>query len=180
MNNVLIREASDEDLDAILMVERLAFGSEEEAELTRALLSDESASPVHSLLAFIDDKPVGHILFTKAIINNEPDLSAQILAPLAVIPEAQKQGVGGKLIKFGLNWLKISGIDLVFVLGHPSYYPRFGFTAAGDYGLNAPYPIKAEHYEAWMVQFLSQAQIQNPQNQVLCAETMDKPEYWTE
>lgn len=180
MNNVLIRETSGEDLDAILKVERQAFGSEIEAQLTSDLLADPTAMPLYSFIAIDDGQPVGHVLFTRARLNNEPDLSAQILAPLAVVPEAQNKGIGGELTRFGLRWLRAEGIDLVFVLGHPTYYPRFGFEAAGNYGLNAPYPIKAEHYEAWMVQFLSQAQIQTPQNQVLCAETMDEPEYWTE
>ncbi|MGB7272968.1 MAG: N-acetyltransferase, partial [Geitlerinemataceae cyanobacterium] len=136
-----IREALDSDLSDVLSIERAAFGKNEEAELVKDLLEDPSAKPVLSLLAFKDDRAVGHILFTTArLMNSKNTASIVILAPLAIIPDAQKQGIGGKLIKKGLQLLSRSGVDLVFVLGHPEYYPRHGFKPASCLGFEAPYP----------------------------------------
>ena len=74
-----------------------------------------------------------------------------MLAPLAVVPECQKQGVGGTLVKHGLELLSKSGVDLVFVLGYPEYYTRHGFAPAGVRGFDAPYPIPEKNSDAWMV-----------------------------
>ena len=99
-----IRETSSSDLDDILFVEHTAFGHDEEAGLVRDLLEDPSAKPMLSLLAFKDDRAVGHILFTAAHLTGA-DNKVAILAPLAVVPEAQRQGIGGQLIKRGLELL---------------------------------------------------------------------------
>lgn len=175
-----IRTATDADLDAVLAVEREAFGEEDEAELVRALLDDPSAMPILSLLAFRGKRAVGHILFTRVRLQAHPQLSLAILAPLAVVPDAQNQGIGGKLIVHGLNLLRASGVDLVFVLGHPGYYPRHGFTPAGTLGLQAPYPIPEKDADAWMVQALRPGVIGSVSGTVLCADALDKPEYWRE
>lgn len=103
-----------------------------------------------------------------------------ILAPLAVIPDFQKLGIGGKLIETGLEILSKSGTDLVFVLGYPEYYTRFGFKPATCLGFEAPYPIPAKHADAWMVQSLSQDVIGSVSGKVVCANTLNKPEYWRE
>ncbi|MDJ0898060.1 MAG: N-acetyltransferase [Xenococcus sp. MO_188.B8] len=178
---MLIREATDSDLNDMLSVERLAFGRDEEAELVRALLNDPSAKPILSLLAFKGDLAVGHILFTTAhLTNNQKTTAIALLAPLAVVPDAQKQGIGGKLIARGLQLLSRSGIDLVFVLGHPEYYPRHGFKPAGCLGLEAPYPIAHENSDAWMVQALRPGVIGSVYGKVICADALNKPEYWQE
>lgn len=176
-----IREALDTDLDKVLLVERLAFGQDEEAELVRELVHDPSAKPLLSLLAFENDQPVGHILFTKARLTPAKRLvSTVILAPLAVVPQAQKQGIGGKLIERGLRLLSKAGVELVFVLGHPEYYPRHGFRPAGKLGLDTPYPIPEEHADAWMVQELKPGVIGTVSGKVICADALNKPEYWRE
>ena len=185
MNNrkimINIRKAIDSDLENVLLVERLAFGSEEEAELVRQLLLDETAKPLVSLLAFENNLAVGHILFTKVYLqNNEVDDSCMILAPLAVIPDFQKSGIGSKLIETGLKILSKSGTDLVFVLGYPEYYSRFGFEPATCLGLEAPYPIPSKHEDAWMVKSLHSEVIDFVSGKVVCANTLNKPEYWIE
>lgn len=174
-----IVEATESDLDDVLAVERLAFGQDEEAELVRELLADPSASPLLSLLARESDRAVGHILFTAARIEGAPeDSPASILAPLAVVPEAQRRGVGGRLIERGVELLAASGVALVFVLGHPEYYPRHGFAPAYPHGLPAPYPVSPE--EAWMLRALTPGTLGRVQGRVTCAEAMDRPEYWRE
>ena len=129
--HVRIVEAAASDLQYVLEVERLAFGGDDEAELVRDLLGDPTARPLLSLLAWEDDRPVGHILFTAARLQGAPgDVPVSILAPLAVIPDAQRQGVGGALVEEGVRRQSGSGVALVFVLGHPGYYPRHGFEPA--------------------------------------------------
>ncbi len=176
-----IREATDSELNDVLSVERLAFGYNKEAELVRDLLEDPSAKPILSLLAFKNERAVGHILFTTARLTKTPNtVSMAILAPLAIVPEAQKQGMGGQLIKRGLELLSISGVDLVFVLGHPEYYPRHGFKPAGRLGFEAPYPIPDKHAEAWMVQALRPNVIGSVSGKIICADALNKPEHWRE
>jgi len=176
-----IREATDSDMNDVLSVERLAFGYNKEAELVRELLEDPSAKPILSLLAFKNDRAVGHILFTAArLTKNQNTVSMVILAPLAIVPEAQKQGIGGQLIQKGLELLSIVGIDLVFVLGHPEYYPRYGFKPAGVLGFEAPYPIPDKHAEAWMVQALRPNVIGSVSGKIICADALNKPEHWRE
>ena len=176
-----IREAVETDLNDVLLIERLAFGYDKEAKLVRDLLHDPSAKPVLSLLAFKKDRAVGHILFTTARLSDTQNTaSIVILAPLAIVPDAQKQGIGGKLIDQGLELLSKSGVDLVFVLGHPEYYPRYGFKPAGHLGFEAPYPIPDEHAGAWMVQALRSGVIGTVSGKVICADALNKPEHWRE
>jgi len=179
-SDLIIRESTPSDLDNLLAVERAAFGSEEEAELVRNLLDDPSAEPRLSLLAVEEQQVVGHILFTRAYLNPEIDLRVSILAPLAVIPDYQKQGVGGSLIKEGLAILEKEGVDLVFVLGHPSYYPLHGFRPADPVGFEPPYYIPSEFSDAWMVQALNPTCWGSYQGQVNCAQALDRSEYWGE
>lgn len=177
---MFIREASERDLEDILSIERAAFGSEEEADLVRDLLGDSSAEPVVSLLALEDDRAVGHVLFTQARLEPDTPLSVSILAPLAVVPDFQNRGIGGGLIDHGLGILKKTGGDLVFVLGHPQYYPRYGFEPAGKLGFEAPYPIPEKNADAWMVRSLREGLIGDFSGKVICADKLNKPEYWRE
>ena len=164
----------------MMSILRAAFGSEDEAKLVSDLLGDPSAQPYLSLLAFKKDRAVGYILFTKAHLNSFPSISVSILAPLGVIPSYQRQGIGGSLIQYGLQVLADSGVDLVFVLGHPEYYPRFGFKPAGKHGFDAPYPIHEKNADAWMVRSLRPGIVDNYSGKVICAEKLKKPEYWHE
>ena len=176
-----IREASEPDLSEVLHVERLAFGQDEEAELVAALLGDPTAQPCLSLLAREGGRAVGHALFTAARLKEAPPAAVvALLAPLAVVPEAQRRGVGGALIERGLELLTESGVDLVFVLGHPAYYPRYGFEPAGRLGFEAPFPIAAKDAGAWMVQALRPGVIGEVRGTVVCADALGKPEYWRE
>jgi putative acetyltransferase len=178
---LIIKKAMDSDLNDVLRIEAEAFGHSKESNLVNGLLNDDSAKPLLSLLAIDGDEAVGHILFTKVrITGNEDALSAMILAPLAILPDAQGKGVGGKLIKEGLRQLSESMVDLVFVLGHPEYYPRFGFKPAGALGFEAPYPIPAKNAPAWMVQELRPGIIENFSGKIVCADTLNEPEHWRE
>lgn len=181
MENLKIRPSTEQDLEAVLSVEREAFGSNDEAELVDNLLRDPTAQPLISLLAFVDDRPAGHILFTKIGLAG-PDVAPQamLLAPLAVIPEFQKMGIGGALIKEALRIATEQGAELVFVLGHPDYYPRSGFRPAGQFGLEAPYPIPAKNAGAWMVIETKPDLIGRIKGKVTIADALDRPEMWRE
>lgn len=178
--SMTIREATAEDLDAVLAIERAAFDSGEEADLVQALLSDESARPILSLLAFQNETAAGHILFTRARLDSDTSVSISVLAPLAIVPDHQKQGIGGQLIAAGLDHLRNEGVGLVFVLGHPDYYPRSGFQPAGALGYEATYPILEKNAGAWMVQELRPGIIGSCRGRVLCADTLNRAEYWVE
>jgi predicted N-acetyltransferase YhbS len=184
MANYNIQIASAADLASVLEVERVAFGPEQAPEilpLVEALLNDPTAEPRVSLLAYQNDRPAGHILFTHARISTpDPAPPAAILAPMAVIPEFQSQGIGGLLIQNGLRRLQESGVDLVFVLGYPNYYSRHGFQPAGVHGLDAPYPIPEKNAAAWMVQELRPGVLGSVKGTLMCADSLNRPEYWRE
>jgi putative acetyltransferase len=176
---VRIVEASVSDLDAVLSVERAAFGDEEVVTLVCDLAEDPSARPWLSLLAWDGVRPMGHIMFTAARLDGAfHETVVSILAPLAVVPDAQRKGVGGSLIASGVERLRESGVELVFVLGHPEYYPRHEFVPALPSGFQAPYPISPEN--AWMVRELRLGILGSAQGTVVCADAMNKPEYWRE
>jgi putative acetyltransferase len=175
-----IRKYRASDMDDIMAVERAAFDSDEEANLVRELLSDPSAEPIVSLLAFSQGRAVGHILFTGARLDTDTRLSMSILAPLAVVPDAQNQGIGSELVRHGFKVLSESGVDMVFVLGHPNYYPRFGFEPAGGIGFEAPFPIPIENSDAWMVHALKPDAMGSSKGKVICADKLNNPAYWRE
>lgn len=190
---IQIRQTTDSETPAICDLIKAAFGGEqgsEVAQLTLDLLADPSAQPLLSLVATaqrteIGAPPLGHILFTHAMLHasgasSAPIPSAAILAPLAVRPDTQSQGIGGRLIADGLARLTAAGVDLVFVLGHPDYYPRYGFVPAGSLGFDAPYPIPPEHASAWMVQALRPGLLGHVRGQIACAHALDELRHWRE
>jgi predicted N-acetyltransferase YhbS len=182
--NLQVRKALESDANRIADVVFAAFGEahgDEITDLISGLLTDPSAQPLLSLVATVNGDIVGHILFTTASVkNSQHRVSAAILAPLAVHPNQQNQGIGGLLIKEGLRQMKAAGVELVFVLGHPGYYPRHGFSAAGIKGFDAPYPIPPENAAAWMVQELSLEIAGHASGRVICANTLNDPKYWQE
>ena len=181
---VHIRKAIQSDLQAISTLVISAFGNTEGPEIAQLiadLLVDRSAQPVLSLVATVDKIIVGHILFSKVRIKQSvPNISAALLAPLAVHPDFQSQRIGSQLVTEGLRQLSESGVDIVFVLGHPSYYPRFGFSEAGIKGFEAPYPIPQKNAGAWMVQELHPGVIGRSSECIVCAVALDDPKFWRE
>lgn len=172
-------QASDAALGALLAVSRAAFGGEDVPAFVRDLLDDPSARPLLSLVAYDEDRIIGHALFTAARVGiEEAPGSAAILAPLAVVPDAQGRGVGGLLLRTGLRLLRDRGVRLVFLAGHPGYYPRHGFEPAYPHGFTPPFPVSPA--EAWMVRPLDPDALGSTGGAVLCANAMDKAEHWQE
>lgn len=182
--DVTIRGSDAADHDALLRVHREAFGADEGPvieELVTALLGDPTAEPCLSLVAVEAGLVIGHLLFTHAGMEGVArDCRASLLAPLAVVPAMQRRGVGGKLIDEGARRLTGQGGDLIFVLGHPGYYPRYGFTPAMPHGFTAPYAIPPKHADAWMVRPLRPGALDHCGGRVTCADALDRPEYWRE
>tara|TARA_R110002073_G_scaffold35970_19_gene104970 strand:- start:8403 stop:8960 length:558 start_codon:yes stop_codon:yes gene_type:complete len=180
-NAVQIRSACEQDLSGILATHQSAFADDEGpviARLVAEMLDDPSAEPVFSFVAEFKDQIVGHVLFTSVAINPARDVSAQILAPLAVTREMQGQGLGTRLVNESLTQLAAAGVQLVFVLGYPDYYSRFCFVAAGERGLRAPYPIPRKHADAWMVHELRRGAIAAAAGTVKCCDALSHPQYW--
>lgn len=179
---IQIRRTIPSDFEAVMDIQRQAFGSDEVADLVAGLLVDETAEPIISLLALVDQQPAGYVLFTRAIIKGlEQQPLIHILAPLAVMPGFQKQGIGALLIKEGIKQLKTMGTEMVFVLGHETYYPNHGFIPdANSIGFPATYPIPEEHAEAWMVYPLKAGVLDDFQGKIICADAMNSEEHWRE
>jgi putative acetyltransferase len=135
MEAVSIRPERDEDRAGVHEVNRAAFPTSVEADLVDALRG--AARPWISLLAEIGGRIVGHILFTPVrVLGEEGERAALGLAPMAVHPDFQNRGIGSRLVRAGLEACRAQGQPVVFVLGHPNYYPRFGFQPAAPRGLH--------------------------------------------
>ena len=123
---------------AIVDLNRAAFGSDAEGVLI-ARLRDESLALVERV-ALDADELVGHILFSRLEVEIEGRaVRSAALAPMAVRLNRQRQGIGSRLVQDGLAELRRIGCEAVIVLGHPGYYPRFGFSAALAEKLDAPF-----------------------------------------
>lgn len=132
---LLIRPEQPQDHDAVFEINRLAFETDAEARLVEALRP--AADPLISLVAQREGTVVGHILFSPVTAErNAKETAAMGLGPMAVLPALQHQGIGSKLVQAGLEACRTLDVDAVFVLGHPAYYPRFGFEPAPEYGLH--------------------------------------------
>src|SRR5947207_7911996 len=139
--NISVRPEAVTDHEAIRHVNRLAFGREEEAQLVDALR--EGGYVRASLVAEQAGQVVGHILFSDLpILTAAGTVSALALAPLAVLPEFQNQGIGSALIRRGLAVCQEQGHQIVVVVGHPPFYPRFGFSAQLAAQLASPFSGK--------------------------------------
>ena len=183
MRMIYIRQSTPDELNTVLQVELDAFSNDAEIQtLVTDLFSDQTAFPLISLLAFDEHKPVGHVYFSTARLEGaSADMRVMLLAPLAVARSHQKQGVGQALIHRAFEEALKFDVDLVFVLGHPTYYPQCGFTPAGQRGFNAPYPIAEKDAGAWMVIALSEGAIERAGGgRVHCAQSLMKPQYWRE
>lgn len=179
----LIRKSRDGDRERILAVHRNAFGDDEGpviANLVAEMLADPTGEPIFSLVAELGDIIVGHVLFTSVTLEPNSEVSAQILAPLAVTRDQQGQCIGSRLVKDGFVQLMEAGVELVLVLGYPDYYSRFGFAPAGARGFPAPYPILPKNADAWMVTELSPGAIEKYEGTVRCSKALDHPQYWQE
>ncbi len=147
---MIIRKEIKSDYDEVYALIKASFASAEhsdgtEQDLVVRLRNSEEFIPELSLVAEDANGIIGHILFTKAKVNNADVLA---LAPLSVLPSYQRKGIGTALIKEGHNIAKELGYDICVVLGSSEYYPRLGYTKASEFGIAAPFPVPAENFMA--------------------------------
>jgi putative acetyltransferase len=141
-DDLILRRESPDERGAIRSLNEAAFGRPDEADLVDRLRTEGAV--LASFVAELDERIVGHVLFSRILIETTiGSTSAVALAPMAVLPEHQRRGIGGQLIRHGLAWLRGRGEHVVIVLGHAAYYPRFGFSSDRARGLASPFPAEA-------------------------------------
>ena len=136
---MLIRAEDERDYDDVRAVNTAAFDTPLEANLVEALRS--RARPIVSLIAIDGSDLVGHVMFSPVSLSGHPYLNLMGLAPMAVIPSHQGNGIGSALVRAGLEQCRQLGSGAVVVLGHPHYYPRFGFAPAARSGIGCEYDV---------------------------------------
>jgi putative acetyltransferase len=165
---VSIRKEQPGDFSAVGGVNRLAFGGEAEAVLVGKLRRSPGFIRALSLVAILEGRIIGHILFSPIQIRRAGGRARMIpalsLAPMAVRPGLQSRGIGSALVRRGLTRARRLGHKLVVVVGHPDYYPRFGFEPARARGLEAPFPVPDE---AFMVLELSPGALRGVKGMVI-------------
>lgn len=145
-----IRQENKSDYEEVYNVIRTAFETAEhsagnEQDLVVALRDSTNFIPELSLVAVQDNKIIGYILFTKIVIGEYEELA---LAPLGILPEYQKRGIGTKLIEEGHKIARKLGYHYSIVLGSNKYYPKFGYIPASQYGIIAPFEVPNENFMA--------------------------------
>ena len=172
MRNVIIRNETESDFDAIRTLNSQAFGQDGEGRLVDALRSGgyaELSLVAMDTTASDRGSVVGHILFSRIHIDcGDREVAALSLAPMAVLPSRQRQGIGGALIREGLQRCSLSaknaGPGIVIVLGHADYYPQFGFCASLAEPLTAPFDVPPE---SWMALELLPGALENVAGEVV-------------
>ena len=150
---ICIREERPDDIEVIRRLNGKAFGQPAEANIVERLR--ENCPNLLSLVAIQADQIVGHLLFSTIRIEGDgKSMQGMGLAPMAVLPEFQRRGIGSLLVQKGLEILKNRSCPFVIVLGHPEYYPRFGFERASLYGIGCQWEGVPD--EAFMIRILNQ------------------------
>ena len=137
-----IRAEQPADAGMVRAVNEAAFDSALEADIVERIRDQGGASV--SLVADSSGVVLGHILFSPVSVGGHPALRVMGLGPMAVLPTHQRQGIGSSLVREGLDRCQEMGCDAVVVLGHPAYYPRFGFVPASRYGISSEYDVPDE------------------------------------
>lgn len=144
---ISIRAESPADVDAIFEVNEQAFGRKQEAQLVNELRTSDDFIPELSLVAVVDDRIVGHILFSPIVIGTKSSRTSVLsLAPMAVSPGYQDQGIGTELVRQGIHRCRELGHKVIVVVGHPAYYPRFGFVQAREKGIQTTFEVPDEAF----------------------------------
>ncbi|WP_343707875.1 N-acetyltransferase [Flavobacterium sp.] len=148
---ITLRQENKNDFESVFHLIEKAFEKEEYSDhkeqfLVERLRKSDAFIPELSIVAELDNKIVGHILFTKLQIKNESQIFPSLaLAPVSVLPEFQGKGIGSKLILQGHEIAKSLGYKSVILLGHQDYYPRFGYELCIKYNIKMPFDVPAEN-----------------------------------
>ncbi|MBE7639737.1 GNAT family N-acetyltransferase [Salegentibacter sp. BLCTC] len=149
--DLIIRKENPEDFKAVFKLIEKAFENErmsdhKEQFLVERLRKSNAFVPQLSMVAETEKKIVGHILLTKLKIKNEHnEFESLALAPISVLPEYQRNGIGGMLIKEAHEKAKELGFQSVVLVGHEKYYPKFGYKQADLFGIKLPFEVPKEN-----------------------------------
>lgn len=169
--DIHIRKETPEDYREVIELtarafENMPFADGDEDRLVERLRKAPNFISELSLVAELEGKIVGHILFTPAIIDNEQkQFKTLVLGPVSVLPEFQKLGIGSKLIKAGHKKAVECGFDSVILLGHPGYYPRFGYKPASGWGIKTHYQLPSD--DVFMAAELAENALKNVSGMVI-------------
>lgn len=139
VSRVSVRAEKDNDQEAVRAIHTAAFATPTEAAIVDTLR--QQARPSVSLVAEKPGEIVGHIMFSPVSLPGDPDLKVMGLGPMAVAPARQRKGFGSALVRAGLDRCRDLGYSAVVVLGHPEFYPRFGFSPASRFGIDCEYDV---------------------------------------
>jgi len=146
---IRIRPEKPADYPEIKRINDVAFGQQTEGILIEKLRLEPAYIRDLSLIALLNGKPVGHILFFPVNIENgEQSTPSLSLAPMAVDPAYQNQGIGSQLVEYGIRQARDAGVSSLVVLGHPGFYPRFGFMPASRWGITSPWELPEDVFMA--------------------------------
>lgn len=146
---IKVRPEARSESEIITQINDMAFGREDEGNMVNALKKRLEYIPEFSFIALFGDQPVGHLLLFPVTIKGEKSSFRTLsLAPMSVMPEFQGLGIGSELIKTGLAKAKEMGYNSVVVLGHASYYPKFGFLPASKWNITCPFEAPDENFMA--------------------------------
>ena len=175
----MLRAAAASDREAVRQLHLSAFPLEEQvsvAELAVSLLDEKLAPPALNLLTEDAGDISGHVAFSPVSFASELALQAYIMAPLAVAPASQKQGLGKQLVEEGMHQLAAAGVDILFVYGDPDYYGRFGFAADTAELYEPPFPL--QYPFGWQAVYLNPLAENSERTSISCVEPLNKPGLW--
>lgn len=147
-----IREELPSDVAVIRALNKRAFEQDQEGNIVDALRSNGAA--LLSMVATLNGQVVGHIMYSPLVVG---EVTGAALGPMAVLPAHQRQGIGTKLVEAGNRKLKDGGCPFIIVVGHPNYYPRFGFVPANTHGIECEWEVPTD---AFMLLVLNQSKVQ--------------------
>ena len=142
--------------------------------LTHDLISGTNPKDIYGFVAIEKRQIIGSIFFSRLRFESEDNVF--ILAPVAIHTDYQGQGIGQKLITFGINHLRENGVDLVFTYGDPNFYKKVGFRPIPEKVAKPPFELKYPH--GWLCQSLSGSEIEPITGNSYCVEALNHPEYW--
>ncbi len=174
-----IRYAEKIEKESINKIILSAFSSNEGKILVQVvdeIIQKQNKTEIISLTAKINDEIVGFISFSPIFFTPEINITGYILAPLAVLPRLQNQGVGSELVNKGINILRRDGLDFLFVYGDPKYYGKFGFNQDDSKIFIPPYPLK--YPNGWLVINFTQEKVYKSEIKFSCIDALSSKDLW--
>jgi putative acetyltransferase len=171
-----IREATIRDQYLVREIYQSAFEEAERelvSELAVRLLFDETTI---SLVAEVKGVVAGHVAFSPVVVRGEEDTRSYLLAPLAVLPDFQRQGIGSRLVKYGKNKLEEMEVPILFVYGDPAFYGRFEFQSNPARKFLPPYPL--QYPSGWQVCVSRECTVSETPREISCIASLRNPKLW--